>query len=82
MNLSPPQRELLRTLWSWDDSCRRADLRPPTFWGTDGLGGGRVAKPLERRGLLKRGVCLNGHQGARLTAAGRDLAESLFAEGS
>lgn len=78
--LSPAAAEMLITFLQWEEVCIRQDVQAPRYWGTDGLGGARVSRPLARKGLLELGQCCSGRHGASLTSAGRDEAHRLRAD--
>jgi len=79
--LTRPQLEMLRHLVESDEACVAAGVTPRAFWATDGLGGARVSKALERRGLVTRGNLPDGYFGARATRAGRAAWEAAKREG-
>lgn len=77
IKLSGPQERMLLFFLSNERSCRKRGIPGPELWGTDGLGGARVSRALERRGLVVTGYKSDGYAGARLTPEGRARAEQL-----
>jgi hypothetical protein len=77
MKLTKPQREMLRSFLQWERVSDQHGVAKPMYWPTDGMGGGRVANALQRRGLVETGVRSDGYMGARFTERGRRCAQGL-----
>lgn len=75
--LTGPQRKMLRSFLEWERLSDEHRVPKPTYWPTDGMGGARVSKALQRRGLVEVGVRRDGYMGARLTSDGRRSALRL-----
>lgn len=69
--MTGPVYEMLRFLSRCDDACMREKVEPQAFWGTHGIGGGRVAKPLAKKGFVTLGWTNDGYAGAKITPKGR-----------
>ncbi len=72
--LTGPQREMLVSLARCDAACDKEGVERHDYWPTGGLGGARVSRALERRGLVSLGWARDGYPGARLTREGRQAA--------
>ena len=78
--LTGPQREMLRSLAQCDAACDKEGVDRHDYWSTGGLGGARVSKALERRGLVRLGRASDGYAGATLTRTGRQAASQITGE--